>query len=146
MRNSAAPSNAVPSGRTPDASIGLNDSSTTRQRPMASKFSSAKPAGSIIAWQAAQAGLSRCACIRSRSVAVLACVLRSTSAGTFGGGSGGGVPRMLFRIHLPRSTGEVRMAWDVSVRMLPWPSSPRRGLPAGRGTRRKWLPCTFGTP
>ena len=28
--------------------------------------------------------------------------------------------------HLPRSTGEVRSATEVSVRMLPWPSRPRR--------------------
>ena len=40
------------------------------------------------------------------------------SAGTFGGGSGGGVPSKLFRIHFPRRTGEVRMAWEVSVSTL----------------------------
>ena len=28
--------------------------------------------------------------------------------------------------HLPRSTGDVLLACDVSVRMLPWPSNPRR--------------------
>src|SRR2546427_382939 len=32
------------------------------------------------------------------------------SAGTFGNGGGGGVPRMFSRIHLPRMTGEVRVA------------------------------------
>ena len=35
------------------------------------------------------------------------------------------------RTHLPRSTGEVRVAYDVRVRMLPWPSRPPRGLPVG---------------
>ena len=65
-------------------------------------------------------------------------------AGTIGGGSGGGVPRMLFRIHLPRSTGDVRIACDVKVRMLPCPSSPPRGLSAGNVTRRKWAPWTWG--
>ena len=50
----------------------------------------------------------------------------SVSAGTFGGGGGGGVPRMFSRIHLPRSTGDVRFGYDVTVRMLPWPSRPRR--------------------
>ena len=30
--------------------------------------------------------------------------------------------------HLPRTTGEVRVAYEVTVRMLPWPSRPRRGL------------------
>ena len=48
------------------------------------------------------------------------------SAGTFGGGAGGGVPSMFSRIHLPRSTGDVRFGYDVTVRMLPCPSSPRR--------------------
>ena len=50
----------------------------------------------------------------------------SGSAGTFGGGGGGGVPSMFSSIHLPRSTGDVRFGYDVTVRMLPWPSSPRR--------------------
>ena len=35
-------------------------------------------------------------------------------------------PRIFARIHLPRSTGEVRVAYEVTVRMLPWPSSPPR--------------------
>ena len=59
---------------------------------------------------------------------------------TFGGGGGGGVPRMFSRIHLPRTTGEVRSGYDVTVRMLPWPSSPPRTLSGSRVTRRKWLP------
>ena len=50
----------------------------------------------------------------------------SSSAGTFGGGGGGGVPSSTSITHLPRSTGEVRSATEVSVRMLPWPSRPRR--------------------
>jgi hypothetical protein len=53
---------------------------------------------------------------------------------------------MLLRIHLPRSTGEVRIACEVTVRMLPWPRMPRRTLSAGSVTRRKWLPCTPGIP
>ena len=53
---------------------------------------------------------------------------------------------MLFRIHLPLMTGEVRMAGEVTVKMLPCPSRPPRGLSAGRATRRKWLPWTFGMP
>ena len=82
-------------------------------------------------WQLAQTGLARCCAIRSRIVCTFACVRCSDSAGTFGGGSGGGAPRMLLRIHLPRITGEVRIAGEVTVRMLPWPSRPRRGLSAG---------------
>jgi hypothetical protein len=66
------------------------------------------------------------------------------SAGTFGGGSGGGMPTMVSRIHLPAATGEVRVAYEVSVRMLPWPRRPPRGSPAGSATRRKLSPATFG--
>ena len=40
-------------------------------------------------------------------------------AGTFGGGSGGGRPSMLSRIHLPRVTGDVRVDTEVIVRKLP---------------------------
>ena len=55
----------------------------------------------------------------------------------FGGGGGGGEPSRFSSTHLPRSTGDVRVAYDVSVRMLPWPSRPPRGLPSGNVTRRK---------
>ena len=51
---------------------------------------------------------------------------------------------MLFRIHLPLITGEVRIAGEVTVRMLPCPSRPRRGLSAGSVTRRKRLPWMLG--
>ena len=53
------PSNFVPSGKTPVASIGCSPS-RSRHRPTASKFSIAKPIGSIRAWQPAHAGLARC--------------------------------------------------------------------------------------
>ena len=43
----------------------------------------------------------------------------SLSAGTFGSGGGGGMPSRLSRTHLPRSTGDVRVAYEVTVRMLP---------------------------
>ena len=38
---------------------------------------------------------------------------------------------MFSTIHAPRTTGDVRFGADVAVRMLPWPSSPRRGLSGG---------------
>ena len=63
----------------------------------------------------------------------------SWSDGTSGGGGGGGAPRMLSSSHRPRSTGDVRLGYDVTVRMLPCPSSPPR-LPSANVTRRKWLP------
>ena len=34
--------------------------------------------------------------------------------------------------HWPRLTGDVRFGADVTVRMLPWPSSPRRSSPRAR--------------
>ena len=70
----------------------------------------------------------------------------SLSGGTFGGGGGGGIPRMFSSTHLPRCTGDVRLAYDVTARMLACPRSPPRGLFSGSVTRRKWLPYTFGMP
>ena len=45
------------------------------------------------------------------------------------GGGGGADDSRFSSTHLPRSTGEVRVAYDVIVRMLPWPSRPPRTLP-----------------
>ena len=59
------------------------------------------------------------------------------SAGMLGGGGGGAADSRFSRTHLPRTTGDVRVAYEVSVRMLPWPSRPPRGLPAGNVTRLK---------
>ena len=36
------------------------------------------------------------------------------------------MPSKFSRIHLPRCTTEVRLGYDVTVRMLPCPSSPPR--------------------
>ena len=77
----------------------------------------------------------------------------SPAAGSFsrlvstpGGGCGGGAPSRFSRIHLPRTTGDVRFAADVSVSTLPCPSSPRRGLSAGSEMRRMRAPRTLGNP
>ena len=48
--------------------------------------------------------------LRSRIGNGLALPTASLSAGTEAGGGGGGTPRMLSRIHLPRMTGDVRVA------------------------------------
>src|SRR5271169_2825374 len=97
-RNSAGPLNLEPSGSTPVASIGAVASlrtqvtagvlSASRQRPTASKFSKAKPAGSMILWQPAQAGLERCSAMRSR----IEITLPPTRLSSFNGGilAGGG--------------------------------------------------------
>ena len=36
------------------------------------------------------------------------------------------MPSRFSRIHLPRCTTEVRLGYEVTVRMLPWPSNPPR--------------------
>ena len=79
-------------------------------------------------WHDRQAGFARCCSIRSRTVSmrVAPAALVSSSAGTFGGGGGGGEPIITSITHLPRMTGEVRSATDVSRSTLPLPSRPRR--------------------
>ena len=73
----------------------------------ASKFSSAKPIGSMILWQPAHG---RVGAVQRHLLAqrqhLAASPFVSSSAGTFGGGSGGGVPRMFSSTHTPRLTGE----------------------------------------
>ena len=73
-------------------------------------------------------------------------IIPLVSVGFGFGGGGGGDPRRTSITHLPRSTGEVRPAWEVRVRMLPWPSSPRRGLSAPYSTRRKCGPLMPSMP
>ena len=66
-------------------------------------------------WMAA---LLLCSAIRLRTVRLPSTVL-SLSAGTSGSGGGGGTPIRLSSTHLPRTTGEVLVAYEVTVRMLP---------------------------
>ncbi len=47
--------------------------------------------------------------------------------------------------HLPRSTGDVRVAYDDTVSTLPCVSTPPRGVPV-RSTCRNSGPTTFGDP
>ncbi len=70
---------------------------------------------------------------------------RSSSAGTSAGGSGGGASSRLSSTHLPRSTGEVRVAYDDTVSTLACVSTPPR-CPPVRSTRRKLGPVTPATP
>src|SRR5262245_36146127 len=102
-------------------------------------------------WHDAQAGFARCAVWRSRTegnfspVVFSLVVPASFKGGTLAGGDGGGVPSRTSRIHLPRTTGDVRVAIEVNVNTLAWPSKPRR-FSSVISTRRNRLPTTFGIP
>ena len=79
-----------------------------RHPPIASKFSSANPSGSIAEWQPLHDGFCRCWANLSRMVAGGAPGFCSMLVSTPGGGGGIGMPKILFSSHLPRSTGDVR--------------------------------------
>ena len=70
----------------PDASIAVPSSSTSRHLPMASKFSSAKPSGSIREWQVAHTAFCRCASMRARTDRGGSPSAFSGKPGTSGGG------------------------------------------------------------
>jgi hypothetical protein len=109
--------------------------SRVRQAPTASKFSSASPSGSMTLWHPAHAGFERCCSIRPRTVLGTPGT-SSGNGGTTAGAGGGGVPSRLSRIHLPRTTGDVRSACDVNVSTPPLPNRPRRAS-CFNETRRK---------
>ncbi len=98
-------------------------------------------------WHDMHAGLARCCSMRSRTESVRppAVSFVWSRPGTFGGGAGGGEPSSTSMIHLPRSTGDVRSAIEVSASTLPWPRMPRR-FGSVSATLRKLLPVTFGMP
>ncbi len=78
--------------------------------------------------------------MRSRMVSTLpARTALSLSGGTLFGIGGGGAFSRLSSTHLPRTTGDVRSACDVIIRIAPFPSRPFRASSASV-TRRKWLP------
>src|SRR5258708_38425177 len=124
------PFTLVPSHNSEDASIGTPPSPPclVRHLASASKFSSAKPIGSMSLWQLAHGSCLRWSVICSRKVRIFSGPpLLSSSGGTFGGGSGGGVPRIFSSTHTPRFTGDVRkFCTHVTERKLPCPSRPRR--------------------
>ena len=66
FRRLAGPSSFAPSNIVPDASM-RKPLSLVRHAPIASKFSSENPMGSIKLWQDAQAGFLRCSSRRSRT-------------------------------------------------------------------------------
>ena len=114
-RKPAGPSNLVPSGRTPDESIGPVPW-RHRAPPLAEtvEILQCEADGSIILWQAAQVGFDLCNSMRWRMVELLV-VSSAFNDGTLGGGGGGGVPRSCNSTHLPRIVGAVRSGYDVTV-------------------------------
>ena len=118
-----------------------------RHAPVASKFSSARPSGSITRWHD---GACRVAAVLLHALAhgqqlARRVALVSSSAGTFGGGGGGGDPSSTSITHLPRMhrrrpIGDRRQRQDAAL-----PEQPAAVRRAARraGTR---LPVTFGMP
>src|SRR5450432_1261761 len=95
---------------------------------MASKFSSARPYGSKLAWHEAQIAFLRCASRRTRTFwsEASAEVGSASSFGTFGGGSLGGVHKRFSRIQRPRSVGAVRYSYELRAKKAPMPRKPKR--------------------
>ena len=90
VRSPGRPTNSGPVGNAPLASTGPPASLVVRNLPIPSKFSSAKPRGSICEWHVAHTGFFRCCSSRSRTDAGFPPSPRSGSPGTSGGGGGGG--------------------------------------------------------
>ena len=93
---------------------------------MALKFSIANPMGSILAWQLAQAGSSRCCSRRSRKVVPVIASWSSSNSGTSGGGGGGGEPSICSNTQRPLLTGDVRVGLEVTVKTLACVRMPPR--------------------
>ena len=61
-------------------------------------------------------------------------------------GSPGSVPSSVFRIQVPRLTGDVRVPLDVIVRIDAWVTMPPRATPLGTLTLWNASPRTPGMP
>ena len=114
----------------------------SRHRPTASKFSSAKP--ERIDHRVA-AGARRVRAVlrhaaRASSAPRRGCLARPPrAAGTSARRAGGGVPSRFSRIHLPRSTGDVRFGVRRHRQDAAVPEQAARGCRSASVTRRKWL-------
>src|SRR5271170_715012 len=106
LRISAGPFTFWPLAIVPEGSIAAPPS-LVRNLPVASKFSMAKPMGSINRWQFAQTGFARWASMRSLMDRGLLGSTISFNGGTFAGIGGGGLSINVDRMNLPRTTGEV---------------------------------------
>ena len=125
-RSATAPSTFVPSKSSSEASIGVRRSPACASAPTRVEVLE-REAERIHQLVARRTGRIRAVLLHPLAHDRLRLRLVALgSGGTFGGGAGGGVPSRFSRTHLPRSTGDVRSAYDVTIRMLPLPSRPRR--------------------
>ena len=141
-RSATTPSTCVPSSSSPDASIGA---ARVARPPRADRVEVLeREPDRIHQLVAARAHRVRAVLLhllahRERLRPSRCCLL---SGGTLAGGGGGGVPSRLSRIHLPRTTGDVRSGCDVTrqdaARARAGPCAPRRSpARAGTGCRRR---------
>ena len=135
----ACPGTPRRSASVPDASTGV-PASSVRHRPIGSKFSSANPSGSIMR-VAARAGRVLAVLLQPLAHRRRSCRLRRDPAAPArrAAAAAAACRGSFSSSHLPRSTGEVRFGYDVTVSRLPWPSSPPRRSSVSV-TRRKRSP------
>ena len=131
VASSTGPETSVPSSA-PLASIGA-PFSVVRYAPTPSKFSSVSPIGSVMRWQPAHTGFSRCTVSRSRAVrSSRFSVSSSNEKSTSAGGSGTGWHNSSSRSACPRSVGELRPSCENAARKLICVSRP--ALPPSSGS------------
>src|SRR5215469_8588338 len=125
--SSTTPLMATPFGNTVLVSMwAFACASVVLHTPIASKFSRAKPVGSITPWHWLQVALLRCCSSRARTVFGGSPVFCDRSVAVSGGGGEGGVPISLSSTHAPRNTGDVRSPYDVRISTAALPSRPQR--------------------
>ena len=119
-RRLAGPSSGVPSTSWLDASIGRAAIARAPPADQVEVLEREPDRIHDLDGTRAHVGFSRCIsifCAQRRRLWRL--LDSSSSGGTFGGGSGGGTPSRFSSTHLPRDTGDVRFATDVTSRKLP---------------------------
>jgi len=97
---------------------------------MTSKDSRAKPAGSILAWQAAQVAFAAMFVELFRGWYERR-GRRARPREHSGAGGSGGLPRSLAMTNAPRGTGEVVVPLAVTLRIAAWVRKPPRGQSGG---------------
>ena len=114
-------------------------SSLLRWAPMPSKVSKARPTGSMALWQPLHWESLRWAVSFWRTVRLGPSPSLGSLVLTSGGGGGTAWHSSASRTKRPRLVGDGAVGWALMARKLAWPSTPRRGLAAGSGTRTNAL-------